>query len=357
MKFDIDRTDFLGVLARCRAAGDLLRITATEDVTVVGTNGNQWITAVAPAQIAEPGSAIVRPEKILAWAKIVRADTVHLHVHAHRIGLRCGGATLRLPCEPEGMFPVHATEGLAPLPFDIAPLIGRVRDILAHATGNDLRAYLDALHITSLNERPLIFATSGMSVAYMELPDSAPHFDPILLPSPAARMMEPDADAEWLASRTLFSGGGVVTRLFESVALPGMAALVAAFPQKKWTLRCRGDDIMQAVAVSQLITEKDPKGGNRVRLTMGADAVTLCGVGDANAQGSQTIDCAWDGPPRTWEVSADMLKKCVASVGTEEIDIRGSDADDDPVCAVSSEGSPVKCLLYRMRTHEIPEAA
>jgi DNA polymerase-3 subunit beta len=335
-------------------AGVLLTADGSGTLTVSGTDGLRSAAVSVPAQVEEPGAAVVSARTLGQVAKSLSGGACRLTGARASVKVSCGRSRFSLAALPASDFPAFpevSPESSVELPCEVlSDLVGRVRRF---ASKDLTHPILCAMSLTVAGGRLTLKATDSyrLVVASAAIGDDGASFS-ALLPAdalPEALAMAAGSDTvsvgqgagQWVVR---WRGGSYVCRLVEGCypevesLFPKTATCSVGLPMKA-TL-----DALSRVA---LVATDNPK----VRLDIGAAdgevAFSACSgeVGDA----ADSVDCAVEGTPLSIGLNHRYLEDALGAFSGREAVTMVLSGEMRPAVFTAPGTPEVRCLVMPTR--------
>ena len=335
-------------------AGVLLVADASGTLSVTGTDGLRSARLSVPAQVEEPGAAVVSARTLARVAKSLPGGVCSLEGSGAFLKVSSGRSRFSLQALPPKDFPAFpevSPDSSAELPAEVlADLVGRVRRF---ASKDLSRPILCSVAVEVASGRLTLKATDGyrLAVASAGLADDGASFSALLPADALAEAVAMASGAEglsvgrgggqWVVS---WRGGSYVCRLVEG-CYPEAESL---FPTTtSCTLGLPLGPFLDALSRVALVAKENPRVRLDVRASEGEVAVSAASgeVGDA----SDSVGCSVEGTPVAVGLNYRFLADARAAFDGREAVSLGMSGEMAPA-VLSSPGSPeVRCLVMPTR--------
>jgi len=335
-------------------AGVLLTADGSGTLTVSGTDGLRSAAVSVPAQVEEPGAAVVSARTLGQVAKSLAGSACRLTGAKASVKVSCGRSRFSLAALPASDFPAFpevSPESSVELPSEeLADLAGRVRRF---ASKDLTRPILCAMSMTVAGGRLTLRATDSyrLVIASAAIDDEAASFSALLSADALseALAMATGSDTvcigqgagQWVVR---WRGGSYVCRLVEG-CYPELESL---FPK---TATCSVglpmDAALDALSRVALVAKDNP----RVRLDIGAAdgevVFSACSgeVGDA----ADSVDCAVEGTPMAVGLNHRYLEDALDAFSGRDAVTMALSGEMAPAVFTSPGTPEVRCLVMPTR--------
>ncbi len=340
MKFRCERdtlADAIGTAQRAIAvrSGALpvlsgVHVTADKGtVELVGSDLDLTIRVTIPAQVDEPGQAVVPAKLFDGLATRLKAGTVTFEVEGDDARISSGPARASVRLLPADEFPrVNPTEGTT-VSVDAEPLAEALRQVIPAASRDDARPILTGVLIMATATGIRLVATDSYRLGVRDL-------DGVGMLSEGQKVL---VGARGLNEvQRVFSSGqievtlgdrevrfanesrSVTTRLIEG-DFPSYEQLIpSGYPNKLTVSRAI---LEEAVRLMQIVGEG--REGTPVRLAMSASGLELSATAQERADAAEVIDAKFEGSDLTVAFNPQFLLDGLLAINGEEAVLESMD--------------------------------
>lgn len=299
-------------------------------LTARGTDLDVEVIAATEATVATPGVACVPAKNIADIVKRMVGETVTLELEPGSAAgtatliVKCGRSRFKLPSVPHESMPTLAgAETPCSFAADLAALFAQV----SFAVGTSLgRANLMGVYLHAHDGKLRAVAADGarMAIADTALPDGAEDMPPIIVPNRVVGLvpkglLEVSVGERLIAFRS--AGGATTAKLIEGAYVEYQRAIPQGCDK---IVRLNKDEFGGAVGRVGIIASEIA--GKAVRLSIGADSVTITATDKDGRDAVDEVAAAYDGEPCRIAFNSEFLTEMLTAAPGDEIDLAFKDA-------------------------------
>jgi DNA polymerase-3 subunit beta len=310
------RTGTLPVLSGVRldVAGDQL--------TVTGTDLELTIRLTVPVGGEQDGSVVVPARLVADIVKAMPSGAVEVALRDDEMNITAGRSQFSVRPLSLGDYPAQVEPDAEPVTLDSAQVADALRQVVRAASGDDARAVLTGVLLSSEDDGVKMVATDSYRLAVRDLPQSSmlSAGQKVLVPSRALNELQrilggSDSLVVRLGAReAVFEAGAtkLTTRLIEGEYPNYRNLLPSSYPN---TLTVGREALLEALRRVKILAQDSTP----VRLALGGDTMQLTAITQDVGNAAEEIDAGYTGSEMTVAFNPDYLAAGVEAVEGDEV--------------------------------------
>jgi len=316
------RTGTLPVLSGVRldVAGDQL--------TVTGTDLELTIRLTVPDGGEQDGSVVVPARLVADIVKAMPSGAVEVALRDDEMSITAGRSQFSVRPLSLGDYPAQVEPDAEPVTLDSGQVADALRQVVRAASGDDARAVLTGVLLSSEDDGVKMVATDSYRLAVRDLPQSSmlSAGQKVLVPSRALNELQrilggSDSLVVRLGAReAVFEAGAtkLTTRLIEGEYPNYRNLLPSSYPN---VLTVGRDALLESLRRVKILAQD----ATPVRLHLGGETLRLSAITQDVGNASEEIDATYDGTEMTVAFNPDYLAAGVDAIDAEEITLSTMD--------------------------------
>jgi DNA polymerase-3 subunit beta len=300
-----------------------VRLDVVDDrLTVTGTDLELTIRLSVPVGGQHDGSVVVPARLVADIVKAMPSGAVEVSLGDDELSISAGRSQFSVRPLSLGDYPAQVEPDAEPVTLDSGQVADALRQVVRAASGDDARAVLTGVLLSSEDDGVKMVATDSYRLAVRDLPQSSmlSAGQKVLVPSRALTELQrilggSDSLVVRLGAReAVFEAGTtkLTTRLIEGEYPNYRNLLPPSYPN---TLTVGREALLEALRRVKILAQDSTP----VRLALGGDTLQLTAITQDVGNAAEEIDAAYTGAEMTVAFNPDYLAAGVEAVEGDEV--------------------------------------
>jgi DNA polymerase-3 subunit beta len=300
-----------------------VRLDVVDDrLTVTGTDLELTIRLSVSVGGQQDGSVVVPARLVADIVKAMPSGAVEVSLGDDELSITAGRSQFSVRPLSLGDYPAQVEPDAEPVTLDSGQVADALRQVVRAASGDDARAVLTGVLLSSEDEGVKMVATDSYRLAVRDLPQSSmlSAGQKVLVPSRALTELQrilggSDSLVVRLGTReAVFEAGTtkLTTRLIEGEYPNYRNLLPPSYPN---TLTVGREALLEALRRVKILAQDSTP----VRLALGGDTLQLTAITQDVGNAAEEIDAAYSGAEMTVAFNPDYLAAGVEAVEGDEV--------------------------------------
>jgi DNA polymerase III subunit beta len=293
-----------------------------DELTVTGTDLELTIRLTVPVGGEHDGSVVVPARLVADIVKAMPSGAVEVALRDDEMSISAGRSQFSVRPLSLGDYPTQVEPDAEPVTLDSAQVADALRQVVRAASGDDARAVLTGVLLSSEDDGVKMVATDSYRLAVRDLPQSSmlSAGQKVLVPSRALNELQRILGGSQSlvvrlgAREAVFEAGAtkLTTRLIEGEYPNYRNLLPSSYPN---TLTVGREALLEALRRVKILAQDSTP----VRLALGGDTMQLTAITQDVGNAAEEIDAGYSGTEMTVAFNPDYLAAGVEAVEGDEV--------------------------------------